>query len=513
MPAQLIDLSTEVESEREKSVDAAWAAFEEIVTWLADAEGAPIHRVEAVLRPRLMRLGVLLISLWVAHRLPVRVANALQRGRGWYRYTGLTSEPIRTRFGVSLVRRPEYFLVHGQGPVKVSPFDRQIGLAAGRMSLGVHLTVARLVAKMSFQESKDVLSEFDGYAPATRSMHGIVDGLGPLAQRHMEDLPAPADDGEILVVEFDHKGAPHMGPEEHERRRKKHTKRPRGASRRERRRVRRRRRVRKKTGDKAKNARMATLAVVYTLHRLPDGVLEGPINRRVFGTFRGARHLFGVVKREAVKRGYGQKETLFLADGESQLWSLQEEFFAEATPCLDWFHLCEYLWRAGGAVHRKKTKAGRKALKTWVEARQDELREERIDDVLAALAELREKIGASGPGTKTRRKNVDSAITYIENHRDLMPYKDLLARDLVTGTGNIEGAAKSIGRRLDGSGMRWSKERAEHVLALRCVDVSDEWSGFAAAATRAHEARKDWTVQRVTPDRVMAPHKAARKAA
>ena len=114
---------------------------------------------------------------------------------------------------------------------------------------------------------------------------------------------------------------------------------------------------------------------------------------------------------------------------------------------------------------------------------------------------------------KSRGKKVSKAITYIENHRDLMPYKDLLARNLVIASGNIEGAAKYIGARLDGSGMRWSKERSEHVLALRCVLASDEWKGFAEAVAATHEQRDDWVVERVTPATCMTPHKAARKAA
>lgn len=516
MPAQHIDLNTKVESEKSRRLAAVHSVVEDLVEWLTGPGSAsPLHRVEAELFDRLMHLGVLLLGVWLAHRLPRQVPETLRQGRGWYLYAGMAAEPVRSRFGVGFIARPEYVLVHGNGPMKVAPYDRRIGLAAGRMSLGVHLVVAWLVARMTFQGSHDVMTAFGGYSPSTRSMHGIVDKLGPQAAAYMETLPAPDDDGDSLVIECDHKGVPHMGSEEHRLRRKRHKKRPRGLSKRERRRARRRRKhkERKKKGDKSKNARMATIGVVYTLHRNADGSVEGPINRRVFGTFKGARQLFKTLKEEAIKRGYGKKETFFLADGEAQLWNLQREFFPLATPCLDWFHLCEYLWKAGGAVHKSTTKAGKAMLKAWVQARQDELRDARVDDVLAALAEIRMKIGQSGPGTKTQRKSVDSAITYIENHRDLMPYKDLLARDLVIGTGSIEGAAKFIGSRLDGSGMRWSKERSEHVLALRCVMASDEWDGFAEAAARAHEQRDEWLIERVTPDRVMTPHNAARKAA
>jgi len=516
MHAQSIDLTANVESEKEYRRAAVEEAMEGLMLWLTGpALSQPLHRVEAEMLERLMRLGTLLLGVWLVHRLPVRVPKTLQQGRGWYLYDRMAGAPVRWRFGMGFIARPEYVRVHGQGPLKVAPFDREIGLAGGRMSLGVHLIVGLLVTMLTFQDSHDVLGAFGGYVPSTRAMHGIVDKLGPQAAAYMEDLPAPDDDGEILVIEADHKGAPHMSPEEHRLRRRKHQKQPRGLSQRARRRDRRRRKhsVRKKTGDKSKNARMATIGVVYTLRRLPDGVIEGPINRRVFGTFDGPRALFQTLKREAVKRGYGVKETLFLADGEARLWKLQKEFFDRATPCLDWYHLSEYLWSAGGTVPKAATKAGRKRLEAWVAARKEELRSGRIDDVLGALADVRAKIGKSGPGTKARRKKVDSAITYIENHRDLMPYADLLERDLVIGTGNIEGAAKYIGGRLDGSGMRWSKERSEHVLALRCVMASDEWNGFAAAVMTSHEARDDWPIERITPDRPMTPHKSARKAA
>jgi len=43
---------------------------------------------------------------------------------------------------------------------------------------------------------------------------------------------------------------------------------------------------RQKTGDKSKNARLATVLVMYTLRRSPDGTkLLGPLNKRVYASF------------------------------------------------------------------------------------------------------------------------------------------------------------------------------------------------------------------------------------
>ena len=102
-------------------------------------------------------------------------------------------------------------------------------------------------------------------------------------------------------------------------------------------------RPRKKKGDKTKNGRSAKVGVVYTLRRLPDGSVEGPINRRIFATFGSRADLVRRVKKEAALRGYPDKRTLFLADGATTLWDIWRKHFGEAPPCLDWFHLNEYL--------------------------------------------------------------------------------------------------------------------------------------------------------------------------
>jgi hypothetical protein len=45
---------------------------------------------------------------------------------------------------------------------------------------------------------------------------------------------------------------------------------------------------------------MATLVVMYTL-KMKDGLLLGPINKRVYGSFAPKRHAFAWAAREATK--------------------------------------------------------------------------------------------------------------------------------------------------------------------------------------------------------------------
>jgi len=263
--------------------------------------------------------------------------------------------------------------------------------------------------------------------------------------------------------------------------------------------------------SKSKNARMAKVFVIYTLRRNRDGTLEGPINKRVIATFGSRQQAFTMALREAVKRGYGKKPTYFLADGSRAIWAMQQKFFPLATPCVDWYHVCEYLWLAGGTVFRT---AGSPELANWVHERKRDLLAGRVDAMLLAMEALRAQIGKSGPGTKGRRQRLAKAIGYLKGHRDRLRYRELARMDMDFATGAVEGAVNHVvGRRLDGSMMRWTRARAEHVLALRCVVVNGLWDHLADAVAVEHARCRDPVIPRITPARRQVPYDAVRKAA
>ena len=60
-----------------------------------------------------------------------------------------------------------------------------------------------------------------------------------------------------------------------------------------------------------------------------------------------------------------------------------------------------------------------------------------------------------------------------------MDYGRWRDQDLVIASVVVEGAARYVvGERLDNSGMRWIKERAEVVLLLRCIEDNGDWEEF-----------------------------------
>ena len=498
--------------ERETRIRETREGVEDLIKWVTgDATTQPLHRFDVELHRRVMAFALALVALWLAYRVPVSIASTFRTKQGWYLHSGeWRGRHVMSRFGSAWWIRPIYKLQHGEGPPTLSPVDGDIGLAAGGMSLTVHLLAANMVARMSYQEAKEVTEAFGDYAPSTRSMQGIAEKLGPAAARHMADLTAPDDDGEIIVVEGDAKGVPHVAPQEHASRTKPHQKQPGGpmsrGERKKRRRLLRKGRARKKVGDKSKNARMFTAFAVYTLKQHPEGSVEGPINRRVFATFDGPRKAAKLALADAKKRGYGTKETLFLADGAPHLWQIWRRSFAKARPVLDWYHASEYLWSSGTALHGAKSAE----LRPWVTARLEELMRGDVNAVIDALVAARKTL-AEAP--KKRRKKLKKAIRYVRNHREMMQaYGELNDRNLTYGTGVIEGTIKQLGSRLDAAGMRWCTEGSDAVLPLCCVLLSGEWSAFEEQVRRTHEAVNSPVIPRVTRATARTPHKSARKA-
>jgi hypothetical protein len=61
----------------------------------------------------------------------------------------------------------------------------------------------------------------------------------------------------------------------------------------------------------------------------------------------------------------------------------------------------------------------------------------------------------------------------------MMRYAHWMEQDLVIATGQVEGAVRHlVGERLDCSGMRWLRGKAEAVLHLRCIELNGDWDQF-----------------------------------
>jgi hypothetical protein len=503
-----VDVSAEVEADVAAARKEAQEQFGSLLAWLVERGKRRLWDVEEDLWVRLRSLGCALLALWFAsRRAPSAPRYVVGPDERRYRWHGSRKTVVKTMLGEVSVRRDFYVIGDGRRGDTFVPLDAEFGLQPSGFSLRATCMAVFLCAKMSFGETRGTLKHFWGWAPATKSLLHMTDQVGPLARPFLEGQPAPLEDGEYLFVLADSKGAPMITETEMSRRRRPHTKlRRKGPGPKWRRRRRKAvRRKRRKKGDKSKNAKMANVGVIYTL-RVTAGVIEGPIHKRVYGTFRNMENLMRWLHGEAVKRGYGTKRTVFLADGDRKIWKLQQKYFPKATPCLDWFHVTEKLWSIGECLYAE----GTDELADWVSAQLADLRAGRIHQLVRRLQRLATTLPRSGPGTRGKRKRMKQGIGYLKKNQDRMPYDELRRDGLDIGSGAVEGAVRQLGMRLDGQGMRWSPARAEYILQLRCIVINGMWEEFEDyVAHHAHSA----VLRPIRPEGLGSTHNARRKKA
>jgi hypothetical protein len=427
----------------------------------------------------LTSLGCLLIQLFLrAHH--DRLDPAAWQARGYRMADPAAGRTLKTSCGpVAYVRA---FLVprHGGGH-GVHPLDVALGLTRDGYSPLVIGWFCRLATRVSFQIASGLGKMFLGAVPPASAIEQWVLGLARPAYVYLSDGPLPEEDGDVLVIEIDGKAVPTATQQELARRRRPRTRhdgcrcqRHRGRARRQRR----GRKKRRKKGDKSKNGRSATLVVMYTLRRGEDGRLHGPLHKKVFGTFGSRKSALRWARAQATRRGFPPgtaKVVQIVVDGETCLEQRLRRLFRGATLTLDVRHAQEKLWEVGRLFHRE----GSPALAAWVEPLEELLYKGHVRALLGRLEQERQAISARGPGTKQKRRVLKQVIGYLEARVKLMDYGRLRKEDLVIASGVVEGAARYvIGERLDNSGMRWIKERAEAVLLLRCIEVNGDWEAF-----------------------------------
>lgn len=421
---------------------------------------------------------MLFLALREEHVMRAHPSEMECAGRRFRRARAITRS-LTTLFGVVRYARTYMREIGQDARHGFHPLDLALGLVGDRFSWNVLTMAARLATKLSFAEARTTLASFMPDAPSTEVIEQTVLGLGRHTADWFAQAPAPEGDGDVLVIMFDSKGAPTATESELQRRRGKRRRQRLPASPRHRGRHRRRRygkKPRRNKGDKSKNARMATMVVMFTLRRNGNKLL-GPINRKLYASFAPKKHAFAIARREATKRGFGPgcgKLIQIVTDGDSDFATYAAEYFPDAMHTMDVMHVIEKLWIAGECLFRE----GTEPLRRWIEAQKDRLYRGKVDKIIAELCQRRHAIPPTGPGNKGKRERLFSVIGYLQKRVHQMPYDKLIKLDLELGSG-AEGAIKNIiDKRCDHGGMRWIEERVEAIVELRCIEANGDWDHF-----------------------------------
>jgi|GEM_PF-188174 len=185
---------------------------------LGDCSTSTLATIEHDLWQALLGVGRAVIALYLAKQAArLRMAGYTHDGLQYVldarnRRTSM----VGTRFGKIMFCRPMGRAVGARHRSDL-PIDRELGLCS-TFSLGTVTTVVQLCALMAFAGARKLFAQFHGWAPSTRSTLRMVDAVGAQAKTFL-DAEVLDDDGTILVIQVDGRGAPMISSTEHARRR------------------------------------------------------------------------------------------------------------------------------------------------------------------------------------------------------------------------------------------------------------------------------------------------------
>ena len=159
-----------------------------------------------------------------------------------------------------------------------------------------------------------------------------------------------------------------------------------------------------------------------------------------------------------------------LADGADWIWNRAAEQFPQAAGVLDVFHAIEHVADVAKACFGDGTAAAT--------ARTDRGRELLLADGYAGVIAW---VGELATGDEPIRDGgaVGGLLNYFAGHQARMNYALRLYRGQSIGSGQVEGAAKSmIGRRLKINSCRWTETNANHMAGTAATLYSERWSQY-----------------------------------
>lgn len=180
---------------------------------------------------------------------------------------------------------------------------------------------------------------------------------------------------------------------------------------------------------------------------------------------------------------------VLIADGAPEMWNLLREAFSptllgkdKVHEVLDFYHLAEKLAAAAKVAYGSEADEVFRRWRFSLLNRSTAGR--RILDALLRSGKRDVRVGDQRP--------VHDAITYLENHVELLNYAEARRHGLPIGSGAVEATCKSLfNQRLKRSGSRWSERGAGEIIDLRAMALSDRWEFGVRRlfARRRHEVR------------------------
>lgn len=154
-------------------------------------------------------------------------------------------------------------------------------------------------------------------------------------------------------------------------------------------------------------------------------------------------------------------EVVWLGDGASWIWKMQQRICPTAISILDWYHAVEHA-SACGKVVLEGDEVGQQ---NWVECVSQHLWEGRVQRV---ITELKECLLITR--TRAKREALNALVTYYTANQKRMNYPEHRAAGRMIGSGQVESAHRHVLQtRMKKAGQHWSQQGAEKMVRLRAT--------------------------------------------
>jgi hypothetical protein len=165
-------------------------------------------------------------------------------------------------------------------------------------------------------------------------------------------------------------------------------------------------------------------------------------------------------------------EVIFISDGGGWCNTVAELYFKDVTRILDWYHLSEYVWKAGRGLYP----GNENQTSRWVHGCLDHLHDSGGSGMLAHLQRCKTARG------EQEAEGLDVLINYLTPRLAITDYPKYRANGYLIGSGMMESSCKQIvEQRLKGTGMQWSEQGALAMAALVSQRLNGTWDPFWAA--------------------------------
>jgi len=180
------------------------------------------------------------------------------------------------------------------------------------------------------------------------------------------------------------------------------------------------------------------------------------------------RFLYALAQRCGLDRA---QEVVILGDGARWIRRLAEEHFPTAVHIVDLYHAREHVWKVAHAVHGPATPAGA----AWAKQADERLTHGQIEELVQMIEQLPAIPAEPGASRSVPQIEAD----YFRSNAERMRYPAFRAQGMHIGSGIAEAACKTVvSARAKRSGMRWTPDGLDAVLALRTSVLNQSYDPF-----------------------------------